>query len=66
MASNEPPEEVKSAAAIVDRWLKNQPNVLDAGNSPQPRPLTAAERFKRMPRNDTPAPMPAWDPNRKD
>jgi hypothetical protein len=63
--ANDPPPEVKRAAEVVDRWLKNQPGVLNTG-TPQPRPERAVDRFKRMPRNDTPAPMPAWDPNRKD
>jgi hypothetical protein len=48
--ANEPPEEVKRAAAVVDNWLKGQPGVLSTG-APQPlqrRAETAVEKFRRQ------------------
>jgi hypothetical protein len=48
MTANDPPEEVKRAAAIVDNWLKGQPGVLNTGTPAAPRPETAAEKFKRQ------------------
>jgi hypothetical protein len=55
MTTNEPPEDVKRAAAIVDAWLESQKKPATA----QPRER-AVDRFARMPRSDTPAKMPDW------
>jgi hypothetical protein len=58
--NNQPPPHVAAAAKIVDEWLRGQPGVLDVGKPQPQRPETAAERFKRTPRSDTPAPQPPW------
>jgi hypothetical protein len=63
MTDNVPPH-VAAAAKVVDDFLRNSPSVL-AGNNPPPRE-TAAQKFARLPRADSPAPMPPYDPNRKD
>jgi hypothetical protein len=61
MTANEPPELVKRAAAVVDRWLKNQPNVLDTGTPQPPRPETAAQRFAKLDRSQPPrSDLPPW------
>jgi hypothetical protein len=58
MDDRKPPPEIEEAARKVDAWLKGQPPV--GGGANVPRPETAAEKFRRLPRADTPQPMPAW------
>jgi hypothetical protein len=69
MTANEPPELVKRAAAVVDRWLKGQPGVLDTVTpqprpdtaTPAPRPETAAQRFAKLDRSQPPrSDLPPW------
>jgi hypothetical protein len=45
--NRQPPPHVAAATKIVDDWLKGQPGVLNTG-TPQPRPETAAEKFRRQ------------------
>jgi hypothetical protein len=61
MADNNsaPPPEIEEAARKVDAWLKSQPPIVGS-QQPQQRPETAAERFARTIRSDTPPLMPAW------
>jgi hypothetical protein len=54
MADGQPPIEIQQAAAKVQSWLDSRKPA-----SP-PRPETAAERFRKMPRADVPAAMPSW------
>jgi hypothetical protein len=59
MTDNQPPPEIQEAARKVEEYLKSQPPI--AGSpQPQQRPETAAERFARTVRSDTPPVMPAW------
>jgi hypothetical protein len=53
-----PPENVRAAAAIVDNWLRTGSSVLNT-STPQPRPETAAERFKRAREIDQ-SKVPPW------
>lgn len=59
--TNNPPPDVQQAAAKVQAWIdRNKP-----GGAAPPRE-SAFEKFRRLPRADVPATMPAWDPSRKD
>jgi len=51
----QPPPDVQQAAAKVQSWLDRQQQAAQ----PQ-RIQSAVDRFKAMPRQDTPPEMPAW------
>jgi hypothetical protein len=54
-AGNLPPPDVQQAAAKVQSWLDRQQQ------SPQPQRVeSAVDRFKAMPRSDSPPRMPDW------
>jgi hypothetical protein len=57
MADNNPPEDVKRAAAIVDRWVteQEQPQA-----RVQPQRVDAFDKFMRHVREDAPKQQPAW------
>jgi hypothetical protein len=57
MIDNQPPPDVAEAARTVDQWLREQ----EAHDKQAQRVESAAERFMRMPRPDTPrSDLPAW------
>jgi len=52
--TDDPPPEIQQAAAKVQSWLDSR-----KATAVQPRPATAAERFKRA-RDIDQSKMPAW------
>jgi hypothetical protein len=56
---NAPPPEVAAAAAIVDRWLKDQPPIVGGVQQPPARKLSDAEKLDRA-RSVDQSKMPEW------
>jgi hypothetical protein len=54
-----PPPEVAAAAAIVDRWLKDQPPIVGGVRQPPARKLSDAEKLDRA-RSADQSKMPEW------
>jgi hypothetical protein len=54
--NKQPPPHVAEAARTVDQWLREQ----EAHDKQPQRVESAFDKFKRLPRSDTPAPAEPW------